>query len=231
MPKSSHTLYLIHGWTYTTKHWARALSLLEKSGVDVHMLNVPGLTAPSKRVWTISEYVDWANENIPDGAIALGHSNGGRILLNLCAKNPKKLKKLILLDAAGVYEPSRKRDILRKLSKLASPLKKLPLLRKVFHKLIGASDYDHAPENMKQTLTNMLDSDKSLKLEKVTTPTAILWGEADTITPPRQAKILHTKLKNSTLKIFHGWNHAPYLSAPVSLVDAILAVLNEQEEK
>lgn len=71
-------LYIIHGWTYTVAPWERTVALLEKQGLVVEMLNVPGLTTASKKVWTIDEYKDWADRNIPDGAVALGHSNGGR---------------------------------------------------------------------------------------------------------------------------------------------------------
>lgn len=224
-------LYIIHGWTYTVEPWKKTLEILKEKGIKVEMLNVPGLTSESKKVWGIDDYVKWANKNIPDGAVALGHSNGGRILLNLCSENPEKLKKLILLDSAGVYEKSRKRDFLRKISKLGAPLKKSKFLSKVFHKLIGASDYSHAPENMKKTLSNMLDSDKNLKLEKVSTPTIILWGEEDTVTPPRQAKILNEKLKNSKLKFYKNWNHAPYISSPSELASAISAALKEEVKK
>lgn len=219
------TLYIIHGWTYTVEPWAKTIELLEKSGVTVKMLNVPGLTTPSKRVWTVKEYAAWADKNIPDGAIALGHSNGGRILLNLCSKKPAKLKKLILLDSAGVYEASKKRDLLRKISKLGAPLKKIAFIDKVYHKIIGASDYHRAPENMKQTLTNMLESDKELVLATVTTPTAIIWGEDDNVTPPRHAHILKRKLADSTLRIHKDWTHAPYICDPTGLAKAILKEL------
>ncbi|MBQ6130230.1 alpha/beta hydrolase [Candidatus Saccharibacteria bacterium] len=222
---SRKTLYIIHGWTYTVEPWNKTLALLKKAGVTVKMLHVPGLTAKSDKIWTIHNYVAWADKNLPEDAIVLGHSNGGRILLNLCSKNPTKLAHLILLDSAGVYEPSKKRDFLKKLAKLGAPLKKVPLFAKVFHKLIGASDYDRAPENMKQTLANMLESDKKLVLSSVVTPTTILWGENDTITPPRQAEILNSKLPNSTLKIFPDWTHAPYISDPAGLAKAILESL------
>ena len=221
-------LYIIHGWTYTVEPWKKTLEILKEKGIKFEMLNVPGLTSPSKKIWTIDDYVSWANKNIPDNAVALGHSNGGRILLNLCSKNPEKLRKLILLDSAGVYEKSRKRDILRKVSKLGAPLKKSKLISKVFHKLIGASDYSNAPENMKKTLSNMLDSDKNLNLEPVSTPTIILWGEKDTVTPPRQAKVLNEKLKNSKLKFYKNWTHAPYISNPPELASAIITALKEE---
>ena len=220
-------LYVIHGWTYTTKPWTKTIALLKEHGVNVKMLNVPGLTEPSSKVWTIDDYVKWADQHIPDDAIALGHSNGGRILLNLCSKKPEKLKHLILLDSAGVYEKSAKRDIMRKLSKTFAPLKKVPYLQKVIHKLTGANDYSKAPENMKQTLVNMIDSDKQLDLTKVTTPTSILWGRADTVTPPRQAAVIHQTIPGSTLKLYNDWTHAPYLSHPQELEKAIVEALKE----
>ena len=74
----------------------------------------------------------------------------------------------------------------------------------------------------------MLESDKNLALEKIETKTIILWGEKDTVTPPRQAKTLNEKLKNSKLKFYKNWNHAPYISAPESLASAILTALKEE---
>ena len=219
-------LYIIHGWTYTTAHWEKTLSLLDASGFKIKMLKVPGLTSPSEKVWTIDDYAAWADKNIPDGAVALGHSNGGRILLNLCAKNPAKLEKLILLDSAGVYEPSIRKNVVKFLAKIGKPLKKIPVFDHLFHKFTGSTDYEKAPENMKRTLENMLESDKSLKLAKVTTKTAILWGKSDKVTPPRHAEKLHAALKNSSLKFYQNWTHAPYISDPITLAKAIERELN-----
>lgn len=219
------TLYVIHGWTYTVAPWQTTIQILKKHGIEIKMLNVPGLTSPSDKVWTIDDYVEWADQNIPDGAVALGHSNGGRILLNLLSKKPAKLSRVILLDAAGIYEESKKRDISRKVSKVMAPLKAIKPLRKVYHKLLGASDYDHAPENMKKTLANMLDSDKALVFSTIDTPATILWGKMDTVTPPRQAIKMHSLLKNSNLVFFDKWTHAPYICDPEGLAKAIYNVL------
>ena len=84
-------LYIVHGWTYTVEPWNKTLELLRKSGLNVKMLHVPGLTEDSKKIFTIDDYAKWADQNIPDGAIALGHSNGGRILLNLCSRKPENI--------------------------------------------------------------------------------------------------------------------------------------------
>ena len=215
------TIYVIHGWTYTVEPWQRTIKELREKGIQIKMLNVPGLTTPSNKVWTIEDYVKWAERNIPDGAIALGHSNGGRILLNLLSEKPGKIKHLILVDSAGIYEENRKRDLSRKVSKTFAPLKNVKLFRKVYHKLLGASDYDRAPENMKKTLSNMLESDKNLDVRKVTTPTTILCGKKDTITPPRQAEKLHELLPESELNFYANWGHAPYISDPAGFARAI----------
>lgn len=214
-------LYIIHGWSYDATRWDKTIELLEKDNIKVHFLHVPGLTAPSKKVWTIDDYVAWANENIPDGAIALGHSNGGRILLNLCSKNPSKLKHLILLDAAGIYEKSAKKTITKIIAKIGKPLKKIKIIDKAFHRITGSTDYGKAPENMKRTLENMLNSDKKLDIASVTTKTSILWGKKDNVTPPRQANKMNELLPNSTLKFFEEWNHAPYIGYPEELANAI----------
>lgn len=215
-------LYIIHGWTYDATRWNKTIEILEKNNIKVHFLNVPGLTAPSKKVWTIDDYVDWANENIPDGSIALGHSNGGRILLNLCAKNPEKLKHLILMDAAGIYEKNPKKTIVKTIAKIGKPFKKIKFIDKVFHKITGSSDYGKAPENMKRTLENMLKSDKNLNISAVTTKTSIIWGKKDNITPPRHANKMNELLPNSTLKFFENWPHSAYISYSEELAKAII---------
>lgn len=218
-------LYIVHGWTYTVEPWKNTLAILRKNEINVKMLHVPGLTEKSDKVFTIEDYKKWADANIPDGAVALGHSNGGRILLNLCADNPDKLKYLILLDAAGIYEPSVRKKIVTRAAKLGKPLKKVPIIDKAFHKITGSTDYSHAPANMKQTLANMLDSDKNLDFKKVTTKTFILWGKKDTTTPPRQATAMYEKLPNAELKFYANWTHAPYISSPEELARALTALM------
>lgn len=218
-------LYIIHGWTYTVEPWKRTLELLKNAGINVKMLHVPGLTEESSKVYTIDDYVKWADENIPDGAIALGHSNGGRILLNLSIKKPGKLSNLILLDAAGIYEVTKKKKAVAALAKLGKPFKKIKIIDKAFHRLTGTTDYSRAPENMKKTLANMIESDKNLKFEDVKVKTYIMWGKNDSITPPRHAEIMHSKIEGSELKVFANWTHAPYISNPDELAKAIVSLM------
>jgi pimeloyl-ACP methyl ester carboxylesterase len=214
-------LYILHGWTYNPEPWLEVIKDLKKQGIEAELLRVPGLGEKSDEVFTIDDYVKWAKKKLPKGSIALGHSNGGRILLNLLSAEPDYLNGIILLDAAGVYEESKKRNASRKLSKIFSPLKKSKLARKVVHKVLGASDYENAPENMKQTLDNMIQSDKNLDIARVTTPTQIIWGSDDNITPLRQGKKMHELIKGSELTVKDGWRHSHYLVSTSELADEI----------
>ena len=229
--KDPYDLYIIHGWTYTVEPWNRTLAILKKQGIKVKMLHVPGLTEPSSKVYEIEDYVKWADAQIPDGAIALGHSNGGRILLNLCSNKPGKLSDLILLDSAGIYEVTAKKKVVAGLAKIGKPLKKIPVMDKAFHKITGTTDYSKAPENMKKTLVNMLDSDKNLNLTSVATPTYILWGKKDTTTPPRQATAIYEKLPHAELKFYANWTHAPYISDPEGLARALYNLVRKLQNK
>lgn len=229
--KDAYDFYIIHGWTYTVEPWNRTLAILREQGFKIKMLHVPGLTEPSKKVFEIEDYVKWADSEIPDGAIALGHSNGGRILLNLCSNKPGKLSNLILLDSAGVYEVTAKKKVVAGLAKIGKPLKKIPVVNKAFHRVTGTTDYSKAPENMKKTLVNMLDSDKNLNLESVATPTFILWGKKDTTTPPRQATTIYEKLPHAELKFYANWTHAPYISDPEGLARALGNLVRKLQSK
>jgi pimeloyl-ACP methyl ester carboxylesterase len=223
------TIYIVHGWTYNIKPWGKTVKALEKTGLKVHLLKVPGLTARSDKTFTIDDYVRWADKNIPDGAIALGHSNGGRILLNLAAKHPEKLKFLVLLDSAGIYEPTFRVKVLRIASKVLFIFGKIALLRKILYKIIGASDYNVAPPNMKKTLDNMIQSDKALNLAKIKTPTAIIWGEQDKTTPLRQGLKIHEGLQKSSFKSIPSWGHSPYFNHPDALAREIVKALKGEK--
>ncbi len=221
-------IFIIHGWTYAIEPWTSVVSILKTNGIEVVQLRVPGLTSDSDEVWTIDQYVEWLNGQLvsEESPLVLGHSNGGRIALNYLKKYPGSFSKLVLLNAAGINVSNQKISVKRKVFKtlayILKPLKRIPIIRKIAYRAVGGSDYDRAPENMKKTLTNMLESDKSLDISDITTKTAILWGAQDQITPLAQGKKMARLLPNSTFYEFDDWAHAPYITHPNELAKAIM---------
>ena len=228
----SQQLFIVHGWAYSVEPWQQTIDELTQRGVDVQMLRVPGLTVPSDDVWTIDSYVQWLNEQLTgvERPIVLGHSNGGRIAMHYDVTHPGRLGHLLLLSSAGVEVGSEtlslKRRVFRVAAKVLAPLKHVPYVKKIVYRLLG-SDYNNAPENMKQTLANMLASDRDFDASRVTAPTEILWGEDDITTPPAMAQKLHEAIPSSTLKLMPEWQHAPYRTHAKQLADEIYVILEK----
>lgn len=220
-------LVIIHGWTYTIEPWKTTVELLRKQGIDIIQLRVPGLTAASDDVWTIDGYVTWLEDELAhiDRPIVLGHSNGGRIAMHYLLSHPDAFEKLILLNSAGVETApvnlSVKRRILRAASKILAPLKYVPGVKKIVYRALG-SDYGRAPKNMQATLANLLASDKDFSPRAITTPTIVLWGEDDTTTPLAMGQKIASELPRARLFTFEGWKHAPYITHPHELAEAIV---------
>lgn len=223
-------LFIIHGWTYTITPWAKTVEQLRASGIEIVQLKVPGLTSQSDKVWTIDDYVTWLEGELKDekNPVVLGHSNGGRIAMHYLEKHPGSFMQLILLASAGVEVDSEKLSTKRKILRLASkglaPLKHVPGAKKIVYRLLG-SDYNAAPPNMKKTLANMLASDRTFDPSFITTPTAILWGRIDRITPLNMGKKLHKLIKQSTFEVHDAWAHAPYITHPSELADSIQQII------
>ena len=226
-------LYIVHGWAYGLEKWQTLAKLLKKAGIEVIFLHVPGLTKNSNKVWTIAEYVVWLEnelKNVKGSVVLLGHSNGGRIAMNFTLKNPGKVKELILLDSAGIFHNELKirlkRTVFKFAAKLGKKVSKSALLRKILYKLARESDYHDAPVNMRQTMANMLSSDRDLKPEHLRVHTTIIWGENDTITPISDAYLLHEKIDNSSLVLIHGAKHSPHYTIPEVVASEIEKVFS-----
>jgi pimeloyl-ACP methyl ester carboxylesterase len=228
-------IFIIHGWSYNLDKWQSLLPELEKRGIEPVMLKVPGLTEPSDKVWDIGGYIEWLDSKLngESNPIVVGHSNGGRIALAYIQKHPGVISRLILIDSAGLANSSPYRTfklkVLYVISKLAGPIKKLPLLRRIFYKLIGAKDYYSAPPNMRETMQNMLNADNTIDLGKISLPVTLIWGRDDTITPLKDGLKMHKLLAGSEMHIIDDARHAPQDAKPEEVADIIARTLGQAD--
>lgn len=220
---------ILHGWTYSLEKWQVFLEVLKRRKIESVMLNVPGLTSEKDQAWDIEDYVNWLKKIIDkekDKVILIGHSNGGRIAVNFAIKYPEKISKLILIDSAGIYHNelslALKRVIFKTLAKFgAQAIGRTRLLRNLLYKLVGESDYKDANPNMKQTMLNLLNSDKLLKPEKIQTPTLIIWGKEDKITPVSDGRLMNRLIKNSKFFLIENARHSPQFINPEKVAEII----------
>lgn len=221
-------IYILHGWAYFTHKWTKLKELLEEKGYKVKLLKVPGLTSPIDRPWTIDDYISWLNKEIgkESDVVLMGHSNGGRISLAFSLRYPKKVSHLVLIDSAGIYHdnvPIRlKRSFFNFLAKIGKKIYYSESFKNLLYKLARASDYKNASPVMKQTMVNLINADRDLRIENIQIPTTVIWGSDDKITPIQDGKRLHEKIKDSKLHIIQGARHSPHFTHPEKTTELII---------
>lgn len=211
-------IFLLHGWTYTTEKWNELARQLSLRGFELVLLPIPGLTETTDKVWQLDDYVDWLKTKLDRELhpIVIGHSNGGRIALAYAAKYPAALSHLILICSAGIYHnelPIRiKRRVFGMAAKLGKKLTSSATLRNLLYRLAREHDYKNATPQIRATMHNLISVDLTSRLQFITTPTLIIWGENDTITPLVDGQIMHKSIKNSKLSIVKNAGHSPHFT-------------------
>lgn len=208
-------IYILHGWTTDITKWNPFLKELKKQNITPVFLKIPGLSAPIDKPWTLEDYVEWLYSQIHDDSkvTLLGHSNGGRIALAFAHKYPGEVKQLFLIDSAGIYHNDlgtmMRRKIFKVLSSAGKTFTKSDRARDMLYRATRESDYKEATPVMRETMKNLISVDLVPILQDIKTPTVIIWGEIDRVTPYSDAKVFKQGLVNSKLFPIPGGRHSP----------------------
>lgn len=225
-------IYILHGWTYALDKWVNFTKEFESKGFETNLLKIPGLTGKINKPWSIEDYKNWLYKKIENekDVVLVGHSNGGRIAMAFAIAHPQKVRKLILIDSAGIYHNELPLKIKRAVFKTIAKIGKILLLSEkakgLLYFLAGEKDYKNASPNMKKTMVNLIKSDKTLEINQISVPTIIIWGQNDGATPVSDGKILNAKIKNSRLFLVKGGRHSPQFTHPKEVVRIIVEQLN-----
>ncbi|MGP8154946.1 MAG: alpha/beta fold hydrolase [Smithella sp.] len=167
----------------------------------------------------------------------VGNSMGGAIAGNYAATYPEMIESLALFDSAGVVAPTNSELILLmekgekpffvkdvndydKLFKLAwvNP----PEFPSFIMKYLAKKAVKEAPFNEK-IWNDMISSDivdLENKLDKITVPTLILWGDSDKIIDISSVPIFEKGIKNSKSVIIKECGHLPMMEKPMETASA-----------
>lgn len=207
-------MYIVHGWTTSIDKWSTLEGLLTKSGYSVEIIRIPGLTAPLDEPWLISDYVDYLDQVLPASpSLVIAHSNGGRLISAFNQKHPRRLAKLVLIGAAGLPETGVSRlctKLIISISQFAKTWIKLDLVRRVWHKLVGARDYMQATPLQATIMKHLISLDMTEAYRTIACPTLLLWGQHDGYTPAWMGHKLNSLIQDSQLVVIPSARHAPF---------------------
>lgn len=233
MTRDRANILILHGWSYSTDRWSPFLKLMEEKGLKSQLLEIPGLTAPTDRPWTLEDYVEWLKGKVENKKVILaGHSNGGRISLAFTLKYPELVERLILIDSAGIRRQGGsigiKRFLFGGLAKAGRKITTSRKARNVLYKLARVSDYRDATPRMRETMINLISTDLTPELTKVKAPTLILWGAGDKTTPLSDGELMDRLIPNSELHIIKDARHSPQFTHPREVCTKITEWINDR---
>ena len=155
-----------------------------------------------------------------------GLSMGGWIALRFAAQSPERVRRLVLLDSAGMkftptfdlrlLSPHTMADM-QAMEKLLTPHpERAPeFIMRDFLRQLREEDWV-----IQRTLANMITGREFMdgKLGGVTMPVLIVWGKQDVLTPLSTAEALHREMPQSVLVVLDGCGHI----APIECHDRVL---------
>lgn len=231
-------MILMHGWGCSSA----TLNSIADIAVEQHTvynLDLPGFGNSDEptTVWGVEEYVAMLEEFVRklkiNNPIILGHSYGGRIGILFSSKN--QVDKLILVDAAGikprrsvkyyakVYSFKFGKILMRVLLGKEKATRRIEEMRKAK----GSADYAAASPMMRQVLSKSVNQDLKYALPQIKAPTLLIWGENDTATPMRDAKIMEKLIPDAGLVSFPGCGHYSFLDNPYQFAAVLRSFINK----
>ncbi len=245
MTEGRKKIVIVPGWTYSEEKMLPLCETLRKNNYEVDLLKVPGLTGEAlQEAWTLVDYEKWLEKEIKERTkaggkiVLLGHSNGGRIILqflSIKSEQKAKVEKVILIGSAGVKDRKwykvLKRDLVGLGAKIGGRLKKNPRARRWLYKLLRERDYYQATTVMKKTMANLIGGDLREKLSTISEQTLLIWGTEDKMTPLYLGREMAEKMPRATLKIIKGARHVPQFTHKEETMELIKEFLSIREKK
>lgn len=200
------TILFLHGWGQNKEMMEPLIDELKHKYRCV-ILDLPGFGKSSfNNTKTIDSYLEdirlfLVQKNILPKYI-VGHSFGGK-LATLYYLKYKDLLGLVII-ASPLLKPKRTLKYYYKI--YAHKIKKKLKIKNNG----GSTDYKNCPSQIRPLFINVVNTHFDKKINNITIPTLLIWGDKDEQVPLNKAKKINKKMVNSELCIEKG-GHFAYL--------------------
>ena len=213
---------LLHGWLAsleTMKPLQKHLSNWFKV-YNVDVIGFGKSELPDEPLNT-NDFGDFLSEFINklkiENPILIGHSNGGKTIINYAGRKLGQINKIVLIDSTGI-KPKRNPSYYFKVYTFKTVKNIVKILPKKFEGLrekalskFGSADYKSSPEILRKTMNIILNEDQRKIMPNINVPTLMIWGDKDTATPLSDAKKMEQFIPNSGIAVLEGAGHFSYL--------------------
>lgn len=236
------SLVLLHGWGVDGGVFMPIWRPLVKRGYSLLVPDFPGFGESSLPLasWGLEDYVRILELFLDKLKIKkfhlLGYSFGGRIALELAAKDFKKINSLTLTGVPIVRRGVFYRVfflVLAKTGKIFFSLFPLNTLRKfsrrILYFLARERDYYNGSPVMRAVLKRVIGQDQRKILKLIKTPTLLIWGEKDRLAKLEDALYLEKKIPAAKLMVVKNGSHRCFGEKPKEFISYLLPFLKKNE--
>jgi pimeloyl-ACP methyl ester carboxylesterase len=208
-------LVLLHGLAGSARWWRPVIEPLSQSR-DVRALDLPRVRP--------DELAGWLERRLEEDGLAqvdvAAHSLGGIAAVELAARRPELVRRLILVAPAGI--PCGR----------SFPGRSLPLARSLYDirgslTFVVPDALRAGPIGLGRGIAYVSHRDVRDELASVRAPTLLLWGRRDRLVPLRVAGEWERLLPDARLELV-ACGHVPMLEQPEAVAARMLAFLEEQ---
>ena len=245
---SGAPLLLVHGWGMHGGVWENVAQKLAAEW-RVHSVDLPGYGySKAEKVTTLDAIVDELSASFAEPLSVCGWSLGGQIALHWAAREPDKVRRLILVASTPCF--TRRADwafgmeseVLKKFATELEQNHAATLRRFIALQLRGSENERELLALLRERLfsrgepdmvalragLNILrDVDLRSELQDIKQTALVIAGECDKLTPPEASLYLAQAMPSARLVEVAGAAHAPFLSHPEFFVEQIKRFLHE----
>jgi pimeloyl-ACP methyl ester carboxylesterase len=217
-------IIILHGLMGGLSNFDGVTNFFPEKGYRILIPELPiyKMSILKTNVKSFSRYVsDFIDHLKLKDALLLGNSLGGHIGLYSTKSFPEKIKALIITGSSGLYESAMggsfpKRGDYNYIKKKAEDVFYDPatatkeIVDEVFASVNDRNKLIRTLAIAKSAIRHNMSKD----LPHMNTPTCIIWGKNDTVTPPEVAKEFHELLPDSDLFWIEKCGHAPMMEHP-----------------
>jgi len=231
-------IIILHGLMGGLSNFDAVTNFFSENGFKVVIPELPLYTTPllKTNVKYFAKYLyNFINYKKFDNVVLLGNSLGGHIALYHTKLYAEKVKALVITGSSGLYESAMgsgytKRSDYEVIKKKA---------QEVFYDPEIATkeivDEVYATVNDRNKLIKTLAIAKSAirhnmskDLPDISTPTCIIWGKNDAVTPPEVAEVFQELLPDSDLYWIDKCGHAAMMEHPKEFNQILFKWLNDR---
>lgn len=242
-------MVLMHGMASSWEWWLENIPALAQQH-RVIAVDLPGcgrseaLTAPAEIADHARAVFGLLTELGIESATVVGHSMGGLVAIGMVGVDPRRVEKLVLVDAGGVPMTERRLAVILVALRLGAAVLRRGFVRralagKAWVRRLALRGGFRDPASLSPELAavtmplfggpgfvdSVAASGRAVRAsvpESIACPTLLVWGEHDVMAPLSCAQDMHSRLPSSELVVISGAGHSPMIEFPEQFNSAVL---------